>query len=275
MQIGWKETPLKSDCPPSSRPSSQRVFRLVGKNIRSNESSFARASSGATFIYFLFVGLTSCDFRPWQLWKITWMQNTYGWKKRVKKSDSSQSLRTLSLVAKPTAQKSIPSSLTTLSIKSYQSKRLLWRWAFRHSDAQPGHETRWRRSHFSRCPLYQNLFECSMAECFFEHFHVSSFNILLYVTMCISMQCRLLPCIFIFSHVWSWHQSQEVCSWLLKVSPIWDQHRQSHSAPREPESKHSIVELSSDCNICHGTRLYNCRAVASDELIGWESYSLS
>ncbi len=105
MQIGWKETPLKSDCPPSSRPSSQRVFRLVGKNIRSNESSFARASSDATFIYILFVAFTSCDFQPWQLWKINWIQNTSSWKKRVKKirkSDSSQSLRTLSLVAKPT-----------------------------------------------------------------------------------------------------------------------------------------------------------------------------
>ena len=55
MQIGWKETPLKSDCPPSARPSSQRVFRLVGKLIRSNESSFVSACSHATFIYLLYV----------------------------------------------------------------------------------------------------------------------------------------------------------------------------------------------------------------------------
>lgn len=92
------------------------------------------------------------------------------------KSDSSQSLKTLSLVGKPTAITNHSEFWDNSCFKSYQSKRLLWRWAFRHSDAQPGHHaTRWR-SRFSPRPLFQNLFASSMAQCFFGHFGVSSFN---------------------------------------------------------------------------------------------------
>lgn len=102
-----------------------------------------------------------------------------------------------------------------------------------------------------------------MAQCFFGHFGVRHSM----ASLC--LQCRFLPCIFIFSDVFMVSISRS-----LKVSPIWDQHRQRHSAPREPESKHSTVEPS-NCNICCRTRRYNCCAVASDELTGWESYSLS
>lgn len=107
--------------------------------------------------------------------------------------------------------------------KSYQSKRLLWRWAFRHSDAQPGHhETRWRRSHFS--PPFP------------ESFRKLNGSMLFWTLRCFVIQWLLYVC---------------------NASPIWDQQRQRHSAPREPESKHSTVEPS-NCNICCRTRRYNC-----------------
>ena len=110
--------------------------------------------------------------------------------------------------------------------------------------------------------LFQNLFESSMAQCIFGHFGVSSFN-------GFSMSAMQAHLHFL------WRVHGIFVSRSLKVSPIWDQHRQRHSAPREPESKHTIVEPSSNCNICCGTRGYNSCAVASDELTGWESYSLS
>ena len=103
-----------------------------------------------------------------------------------------------------------------------------------------------------------------MAQCFFGHFGDSSFN-------GFSMSAMQAPSVHLH---FLWRVHGIFVSRSLKVSPIWDQQRQRHSAPREPESKHSTVEPS-NCNICYRTRRYNCRAVASDELTGWESYSLS
>lgn len=124
------------------------------------------------------------------------------------KSDSSQSLKTLSLVGKPTAITKHSTFWDNSCFKTYQSKRLLWRWAFRHSDAQPGHhETRWRRSHFS--PPFPESFRKLNGSMLF-------WTLRCFVVQCPSLclQCRLLPCIFIFSDVFMVFLSQE--AWKLR-----------------------------------------------------------
>lgn len=115
----------------------------------------------------------------------------------MSKSDSSQSLKTLSLVGKPHSK-----FWDNSCFKSYQSKRLLWRWAFRHSDAQPGHhETRWRRSHFS--PPFPESFRKLNGSMLFWTLRCFVIQWLLYVCNAGSFRASS------FSLTCSWYQSQE------------------------------------------------------------------
>ena len=112
--------------------------------------------------------------------------------------------------------------------------------------------------------LFQNLFESSMAQCFFGHFGVSSFNVRLYVCNVGSFRASSFSL---------------TCSWYFRLKKL---ESFANLRPTSPEAlcskgtwiQHGTVEPS-NCNICCRTRRYNCRAVASDELTGWESYSLS